>query len=517
MSESRPLGLRVLAASSSNLLVLAARIVITLIVTPITFHALGQFDYGIWEITVSVSGYMALFDIGLRPSVARFATLHATQRSYTELRETLSTAWAFMLLLGTAAFVIFTCWGIFWLFHPPREVTHAWRYCVVMLIIGCQLAIVFPGQVAESALEGMQAYVAKNLVTLTLVIVGGIITITWIHSFDALLFVAAINTLGLAAKATTFFRMLRTKVPETRLFSLRWASMACYKRMATFGSKSFLQGAGEDIVTFAPPLVIGGILGPATVPLFRLPAAITDYARNVGWTAAYAFMTFFVELNTTGAIEKLRRAYLMGSRLTIASILPIGVVIIVLGDPFIGRWISMDLAHQARPLIPWVVAIYLSPLLSPMAVHYLTALGQHGRIAAVGTVLSILGVAAGTLAATRFGVLGFVECVAVAVMLKIPYRVWVASRTMGLPITTYVAEALWPAAPCALLQLGVTWMVSAHLGIDSWAELIGTGCVSATVYLIGFIALSREEDRAVLRRLVQHLRLRIAGARPRAT
>jgi len=515
MSPPRPLGLRLLAASSSNLLVLAARIVLTLIVTPITFHALGQFDYGIWEITVSVSGYMALFDIGLRPSVARFATLHATQRSYTELRETLSTAWAFMLLLGTAALTIFVCWGIFWLFHPPRLVPHAWRYCVVMLIIGCQLAIVFPGQVAESALEGMQAYVSKNLATLTMVVLGGIVTITWIHDFDALLFVATCNTVGLAAKAATFFRMVRARVPETHLFSLRWATMACYKRMATFGSKSFLQGAGEDIITFAPPLVIGGVLGPATVPLFRLPAGVTDYARNIGWTAAYAFMTFFVELSTTGANEKLRQAYLMGSRLTVAAILPIAMVIIVLGDPFIGRWISQDLAHQARPLIPWVVAIYLSPLLSPMAVHYLTALGQHGRVAAVGTALSILGVAAGTVAAMHYGVLGFVSCLAVAVMLKIPYRVWVASRTMGLPITIYAKEALWPAAPCAVLQLGLTWLVAAHLGTDTWAELFCTGCVSAVVYLLAFVALSREADRAVLRRLLQQMR--VPGFRPRAT
>jgi O-antigen/teichoic acid export membrane protein len=514
MTDSRPLGLRVLAASSSNLLVLAARIVVTLIVTPITFHALGRFDYGIWEMTVSVAGYMALFDIGLRPSVARFATLHATKRSYTELRETLSTAWVFMLLLGSLALVIFIGWALFWLVHPPREVAgEPWRYCVVMLIIGCQLAIVFPGQVAESALEGMQAYVPKNLVTLAMVVVGGLVTITWIRSFDALLFVASINTVGLAIKAALFFRMIRKRVPNTALFSVGAASMTCYKSMAKFGSKSFLQGAGEDIINFAPPLVIGGVLGPATVPLYRLPAAITDYARNVGWTAAYAFMTFFVELTTTGANEKLRRAFLTGSRLTIASILPIAVVVLLLGGPFIGRWISPELGREAQPLIPWVVAIYLSPLLSPMSVHYLTALGRHGTIAAVGTGLSILGVAAGTLAAMHRGLPGFVECLAVAVMLKIPYRIWVASRIMGLPIKTYVFEALWPAVPCALLEFAAIWLETAHWGTDTWLSLICAGCVGAAVYLVAFIALAREQDRGLLRQMLQHLR--IPGARPR--
>jgi O-antigen/teichoic acid export membrane protein len=307
--------------------------------------------------------------------------------------------------------------------------------------------------------------------------------------------------------------MVRRYAPETRLFSLRAASMACYKRIATFGSKSFLQGAGEDIVTFAPPLVIGAILGPATVPLFRLPAAVCDYARNVGWTAAYAFRTFFVELNTAGANEKLRRAYLMGSRLTIASVLPIAITVIVLGAPFIGRWISRDLAHDAAPLIPWVVAIYLGPLLSPMAVHYLTALGKHGKVAVVGTVLSIVGVAVGTLAATRFGLVGFAQCVAIAVMLKVPYRVWIASREMGLPALKYFIEALWPALPCALVQYAVMWFTSTRLGTETWVDLFRVGLIGAGVYAVSFIILARSEDQQVLRRLIQQVR--VATIRPR--
>ncbi len=187
----------------------------------------------------------------------------------------------------------------------------------------------------------------------------------------------------------------------------------------------------------------------------------------------------------------------------------------MLGAPFIGKWISPELARDARPLIPWVVAIYLSPLLSPMAVHYLTALGKHGKIAAVGTVLSILGVAAGTLAATRFGILGFAKCLAVAVMLKVPYRVWIASRTMGLPVSKYVSEALWPAAPCALVQLIAMSLVATHWGTDSWVGLFRAGIVGAVIYPVAFILLSRKEDQDILRGLLQ--RLRPAGVRPPAT
>jgi len=150
-----------------------------------------------------------------------------------------------------------------------------------------------------------------------------------------------------------------------------------------------------------------------------------------------------------------------------------------------------------------------------MAVHYLTALGQHGKVAAVGTVLSILGVAAGALAASHFGLVGFAKCLAVAVMLKVPYRVWIASRTMGLPVSKYISEALWPAAPCAIIQLVAMMYVAAHWGTDTWAGLFRSGFTGAIIYPLAFIILSRKEDQQVLRRLIQHLRP--AGVRPPAT
>jgi len=505
MADSRSLGIRLLAAASSNLLVLAARTLVTLLVTPITFHALGRFDYGIWEITASAAGYMALFDIGLRPSVSRFVTLYSAQRSYEDLRESLSTAWAFMLLLGAFALTVFTCWGIVWLIHPPRESAHWWRYCAVLLIIGCQLAILFPSLVAESALEGFQAYVAKSRVTLVLVIVGGIVTVAWIRSFDALLFVATVNTLGLAIKASIFFRMVRARLPHVQVFSLRAASLQCYRRMVGFGSKSFLQGVGEDIVSFGPAMIIGAVLGPATVPLYRLPAAITDYARLASWTAAYAFMTFFVELDASGDQARMRRTYLTGSRLAVAQVMPVAIGILVLGAPFIGRWISPNLGLDARPLIPWVVLIYLSPLLCPIGVHYLTALAKHGGIAIVGAALSVIGVVAGALAAPHLGLVGFAACVAVAVVLKTPYRIWISCRAIGVPVRGYLTAILWPALPCAILQYLVMWALASRWEEATWRALIGTGFAGGAVYIVAFLALANRDDRQVLREATGHL------------
>jgi O-antigen/teichoic acid export membrane protein len=502
MADSRPLGTRLLAAASSNLLVFGARILVTLFVTPITFHALGRFDYGIWEIILSVANYIALLDVGVRPSVARFTTLHVSEKAYDQLRESLSTAWVFTMILGGVAVVIFSAWAAWWFAYPPRLLAHPWRYPVTLLIIGCQLALLFPSQVADSALEGLQAYVARNSVLLTLILTGGLVIAIWIGYFDALIFIATANTCSTAIKSLVFFRMVRARVPGWQLFSVKAATLACYKRLARFGVKSLLQGTGEDIVTFAPPLVIGAVLGPAVIPVFRIPAALGMYAQNVGWTAVYSFMTFFVELSASGDEDKLRRTFLTGSRLIVALILPVAVTVLAIGAPFIGRWISADLGHETRALIPWIVVMYLTPLLSPISITYLTAMAKHGGIAAVGTLLSVAGVIAGTVCAMHFGLLGFAICMAVAVLLKVPYRTHVACRNMGLPMKQYVAAVAWPAVPCALAQYLTMELIARHSSLATWPALFGTGMAGLMVYIAAVAGFASESDRSMIRTLM---------------
>ena len=64
---------RILINTGSNVLVVFVKLVITLIMTPVLVHNLGNYDYGIWEIIIAVIGYMGLLDIGMKPAIARFA------------------------------------------------------------------------------------------------------------------------------------------------------------------------------------------------------------------------------------------------------------------------------------------------------------------------------------------------------------------------------------------------------------------------------------------------------------
>lgn len=79
---------RLLTNSSSNLLVMFLKIAITLVMTPIFVHNLGAYDYGVWEITLSVIGYMGILDLGMLPTMARFAAHHRARAEEEQLFQT---------------------------------------------------------------------------------------------------------------------------------------------------------------------------------------------------------------------------------------------------------------------------------------------------------------------------------------------------------------------------------------------------------------------------------------------
>ena len=70
----------------SNVGVLALKLTITFVMTPVLVRNLGNHDYGIWEITMSLVGYFGFLEVGLRPAVTRFAARYRSLDQPEELQ-----------------------------------------------------------------------------------------------------------------------------------------------------------------------------------------------------------------------------------------------------------------------------------------------------------------------------------------------------------------------------------------------------------------------------------------------
>ena len=195
------------------------------------------------------------------------------------------------------------------------------RYSVFLLVVGLQLFAAFFGTVAESMLEGLQLYYVKNNVTMINSVVGAVITFFFIEKFDALIFLALLNGIGTTSKFVTFFILLKRArgdslraPPDTVL----WHS----SKSRWYSAPSLRPGPGGISGVDSPTLIIGGILGPAIVVFYSLPAALAKQLRTLIWTLTHAFMPLFSDLHTRGRNDQLPFIYVTASRLVVGLVAP---------------------------------------------------------------------------------------------------------------------------------------------------------------------------------------------------
>ena len=89
--------------TASNVALLFLKLAITFVIAPVIVRSLGNYDYGIWEMVVAVSGYMGLLDLGFKPTISRYAAKFNAENDSTRLQILLSTSISFFVQLEASS------------------------------------------------------------------------------------------------------------------------------------------------------------------------------------------------------------------------------------------------------------------------------------------------------------------------------------------------------------------------------------------------------------------------------
>lgn len=497
---------RLLTNSSSNLLVMFLKIAITLVMTPIFVHNLGAYDYGVWEITLSVIGYMGILDLGMLPTMARFAAHHRARAEEEQLFQTFASCVVFMGAIGLLLGTVFLGWALFFpqtLAEPGQETT---RYTIFLLIIGAQILVTFPGYVATSFLEGFQHYTAKNNIVLVNTLISSAITIAFITPENALILVAALNAIGTIIKHLYYFYLLRKERYGNVYFRARDFYWPKLQELLRFGSKSFIQGASYRIANFSDNLVIGAFLGPAQVMLFSLPNAIVRNIRMVVANATQVFLPFFTELNAKGDHEGLKRYYINASRYVTSVVIWISAVTLVTGADFISVWIDPKIGAQSDGVLYVLLAYTSITLLNPFYNRYLTAIGKHGLFAYWEPPMALANIAISLSLVHWLGLIGVALGTLIPnVVIHVVY-LRESMRHLGVPVGQFLWSSLGPnLLPAALTMaflIGFEW----QWPLTGWWPLLTAMASGSLLYLLLYLGIGAPADGRALWQWLQRRR-----------
>lgn len=497
---------RLAVNSASNLTFLLINMALTFVMAPFYLEMMGHHDYGLREMIIALIGHMGMIDLGMRPTMSRFAARYHAQKDQHSLNVVYACSFVFMGVVGLLVATFFWCWAAF---YPEiladTDNANSYKYYLFLLAVGTQVLFAFPRFVTESFLEGLQFYYVKNFIEIIGSISIAVLSYSYMNPRNALLLLTAFTIIISAIKLLLFGAMLMTKRYGNLSPSLGGFKWPKLKEMLNFGFKSFVQGAANKVETMSDRLVIGGILGPASIPVYTISLTLVSYIRNITATLTHAFMPFFSALDANDRRSEIRQVYLSASKIVVGLAMPMGVGISIVGAPFVDVWMKGQFQSETVNSIIILLVVYMiTPTLNPFASRFLTAINEHDIYAKIAPIAALANLGLSIWAVIEFGVIGAAIGSVLPVLFVTPVYLKYSCHHLGITIISYVKHSILPALLPTFVMGGTVLWLRLEWGFTSYVRLIIGISAGAMLYasIFWLLAMTKTERTWLLSRIL---------------
>lgn len=454
----------IIVNSLSSGMVPIIKVAIAFVMSPLIVRALGNYDYGVWEMVSAVVGYMGILDMGLAPAIIRFVARHKALGDRSELNRIYSSSLAFLIPVGLVIALILI--GVaYWapqLLLRGSVAGDQHKYFIFILIVAAETFVLFTGSMFDCFLEGLQEYKLRNYTMAFISVAGTLVMYPLLKNGGGLITIAAGSAICFTIKFIFYGIMLATNRLGNFGFRFADTSYATLKGMFSFGLNNFVFHVALRISLVTDSLIIGAFLGPVVVTLYIIPCNFINQARSLIWAMSNNFMPLFSELDALGHDEAAQMLFFKASRFMVGIIMPLMIGIVMLGPSFLEHWMGLEYAQNGRMVLYIIAASYGVGWLNPLSNKLLIGYGQHGIMARFGIIGALINLGLSLVLVQIMGKEGVALGTLLPVLFFEPIYLIKVCKILNTTIWRYTLNVLvpllFPAAVIIAAILGCCWI-----------------------------------------------------------
>lgn len=324
--------------------------------TPIIIRGLGAVDYGIYIILVTVSGVLAIANLGLGEATLRYVAEHYAKNEEEHVKKVFSST--FLLYAGLGGFLVF----IFFLFPLPiarmlgladnPDMTVLLQLTAFMfwfnLLNGCLLAI--PKALQRyyycAVIEFLQNFLRMAIIIAIIWCGYGLLELIW----------------GCLAVSLGFFLLLiicaRRMIPY---LTVCWPGVAGFRKVLNYGVFIFGGQMVGLLWQYGDNILLSYFVGPSAVAFFSVPMQLVGKCfQLISAGTSVLFPRFAIEGGKREAdSDKVRQLYLNGTQGGLLCSIFICVPLTIMMPDFLRLWISPEFAEKAAMIGSLLAGSYM--------------------------------------------------------------------------------------------------------------------------------------------------------------
>ena len=472
---------------------LAVELLLGLVMLPFNANYLGVSDYGLWMLAASIVAYFPVLDLGYGGALERFVAHYRARQNAGAINEIASTLVMLFTGIAAAAFlvVIAVAWNLSSLFEldPAQARTGG----IVLVLVALQFAFGLPFAVYGAVVNGFQRTYRNAAVSTAVALAVAAVNVGIVLSGGGLVQLVAgmtfVRLLGYFAyrhNAHRVFPLLRIRPSLWRRERLR--------EVTGFSVFMFIQDASVKLNYATDPIVIAAVLSTGAVAIWTVAQRLSEVVLQLTNQLNYTLFPIVVQCDSAKEDERLRDVLVQGTRLSLATSLPVAGSLALLAYPVVVGWTgpSFSAAAAVVQLLAVVVVVRVG---SWTASTVLAGAGHHRLLAISNLVAATTNVLLSIALIRVYGLPGMAVATLIPVSVRaVAILIPVACSRVGMSIGQFVGAAIWPAAWPAAVVLGVLALVR-DTNATSLGQAVLTGMAVGLCYVLLFlgVAIGRED------------------------
>lgn len=473
-------------------------VAVTFFMTPFLVHTLGNEQYGIWAILMSLVSYYGLFDLGMRNAGIKYLAEYEATGDHRAMNRLVVTSLCGYAVLALA--VLVTATGMAWFVPELIKLPTSTRGTIfwVVLLNGANVSLTLAGQIFSITLAAKNRFDLINVLGMVSSVLTAVLMVAVVGSGGGLIGMAAVifvvGVITQLLQATFALKLLGRRVLAR--FEFDRSMLATILR---FSLLDMFVTASKNLTTSAGAVIVGCVLGPAAVTVYALANNISHRLRKMAKEVVSVAMPIASKLHAQARHDDLRRLLILSTKALAAMAAIATIVALVFGKGLIGLWIGPSYVDSVYPIF-CILMIARAMGMSSSGLHnMLVGMGQLGWLSYLAIIEGYLIVTGGVCLVIGFGLEGMAWSVLVTQLIVAGIGLpMCASLKVGLSTHGLFRRVAVPTARVAAITLvaavGVAYLWPAQSLFVLILEMGGVGALGfGSIFYFCFDAATRSD------------------------
>ena len=473
-------------------------IIVGLVFTPIMIRIMGQNEFGLYQLVLSVVNYLNLMNLGFNGAYIRYYSL-AKLKGEKEVSNINGMFFSVFCIIATlcvfAGGVLYQNIQILGEYLTPADYVIAKRLMVYMVL---NVAISFPNSLLVAYMFANERFVFyRALMIVTSIVLPALKIPILLLGYGSVGIVVVTFLLTVFRFVVNFIYCRRRLKMEIRY---GYFDKTIFGDLLKFTFFIFLSDLVDQLNSNVDKLLLGRMMGTIAVALYSVAFNLRGYYTTMTWIIPEVYIPAvnraIVEENS---IEKANAIFVQIGRINNALTLLVISGFFVFGQTFIRLWVGEEYSVSFYATLMLMISGYI-PAVQTMGTNIQGAMNRHQMRSVVYFGIACVNVAASVFLIDRWGVIGtcmgtlFASLLGHGLFMNVYYH-----KRIRLNIWFFWKEmARWYPA-VAVLTAASIWIVG-RMEMSGWLDLVLGILAYTCVYFVLILLFGiNTEERAFLR------------------